>query len=263
MRLTDIFQPLSSICGKMLIKIIYRKGIFMNTALVTGSSSGIGAAICRMLLKDGYQICGIGRDFDKVSDLTKNTNFFPFSFDLTDSKHLISNLFELKKNYSFSLLINCAGVGYFGPHEELNPRKIHELVTVNLEIPMLLTNLFLRQLKQNQGTIVMISSVTAQKTNTHGCAYGATKAGLSNFSSSLFEEVRKYGVRVITLHPDITKSEFYRNSNFKEGQSFDTYLFPEEIAQVLHTALNFRTGALLREITIQPQKHQIQRKSTD
>lgn len=232
----------------------------MNTALVTGASSGIGAAICRMLLKEGDQVFGIGHNFDKTSDLIKQENFHPLTFDLIDPKPLVSCLNHLKKQYSFSLLVNCAGVGYFGPHEELNPQKIHELVTVNLEIPMLLTNLFLRQFKQNQGTIVMISSITAKKINTHGCAYGATKAGLSSFSDSLFEEVRKYGVRIITLHPDMTKSEFYRNSNFQEGQSLDTYLCPEEIAEVLHTALTFRTGALLREITIQPQKHQIQRK---
>lgn len=232
----------------------------MKTALVTGATSGIGAAISRMLLKEGYFVCGIGRDFSKVPDLTKQDTFRGFSLELTDTKNLVSCIRELKHEYSFHLLINNAGTGYFGPHEELNPAKLHELVTVNLEVPMLLTNLFLREFKQNQGMIVFLSSVTARKQNTHGCAYGATKAGITNFSSSLFEEVRKYGVRVLTLHPDITKSDFYRNSNFMEGESLDTYLLAEEIAETLRTALSFRQGALISEITIRPQKHQIRRK---
>ena len=53
---------------------------------------------------------------------------------------------------------------------------------------MIITNLLLRDLKKNKGTIINISSITAEKTNPHGCAYGATKAGLTSFSHSLFEE---------------------------------------------------------------------------
>lgn len=232
----------------------------MNTAFVTGATSGIGAAICNMLLSQNYEVYGVGRNLFKIPNLMEHKFFHGISCDLTDTISFTKLVKNLIDTIPFTLLVNNAGVGYFGPHEELNSKKIHELVTVNLEIPMLLTQLFLRNLKKVNGTIVFISSVTAQKANTHGCAYGATKAGLSSFSASLFDEVRKYGVRVITLHPDMTESDFYRNANFTQGQTSDTFLFPDEIAQLLCTSLNQREGIVLNELTIKPQRHQIKRK---
>ena len=73
-----------------------------------------------------------------------------------------------------SILVNCAGVGYFGPHEQVNPDKIHEMVAVNIEAPMIIAGLLLRDMKKNGGIIINISSVTAKKSNTYGCAYGGS-----------------------------------------------------------------------------------------
>lgn len=226
-----------------------------QTVLLTGASSGIGQAIASRLSKDGYQVLGIGRTF------TDTSGFHPVILDLMDTPRVIETITQLRKTNDISILINCAGVGYYGPHETLNPQKIHELVTVNLELPMLLTNLLLRDLKQSHGSIINISSVTAKKTNTYGCAYGATKAGLSSFSASLFEEVRKHGVKVTTICPDMTKTNLYRNADFTEGDAEDTYLYPDEVADAVLYVLHCRDGMLPTEITLSPQKHQIKRKS--
>ena len=96
------------------------------------------------------------------------------------------------KTADIEVLVNEAGVGHYGLHEELTPKKIQALVRTNLEIPLLLTNRLLRVLKKNHGYIINISSVTAKQSSPHGCAYAATKAGLSSFGKSLFEEARKY-----------------------------------------------------------------------
>ena len=61
--------------------------------------------------------------------------------------------------------------GDFGPHEEINVNKIHNMVALNLEAPLILTQLFLRDLKKIRGTIINISSITAKKSSTYGCAY--------------------------------------------------------------------------------------------
>ena len=67
---------------------------------------------------------------------------------------------------------------------------------------------------------------------------------------SLFDEIRKYGVRVITIHPDMTQSDFYKNANFMEGETEDTYLYPEEVAHALQMALKQREGILISELKI-------------
>lgn len=230
----------------------------MKAAIVTGASSGIGLCISRLLLEKQYKVYGIGRDFSKT-DLEKN-QFIKITCDLTNTGKLESFIKEIRKKDEIHILVNNAGLAYFGPHEELNPKKIHEMVAVNLEAPLVLSQLLLRDLKKNQGYIFNISSVTAKKSSPHGCAYGATKAGLTSFSESLFDEVRKYGVKVITIHPDMTKTNLYRNANFHEGPSEDTYLLPEEVAQVIDMVLNQREGVVISDISLKPQKHQIQRK---
>ena len=112
--------------------------------------------------------------------------------ELDNTQKLIETIQSINKDHDISLLINNAGVGYYGLHEELNPQKISQMVRTNLEAPMIITNLLLRDLKKNAGIIVNTSSVTAGKSNPHGCVYGATKAGLTSFSHSLFDQMREY-----------------------------------------------------------------------
>lgn len=227
----------------------------MKHAIVTGASSGIGAAITLMLLNEGYEVFGFGRDFSKHPITSEH--FHPITLDLMKIEELTKQVKGLTKQHSFDLLVNNAGVGYFAPHEELDSRKIHAMVTTNLEVPMVLTQLLLRQLKATHGTIINISSITAKKSNTYGCAYGATKAGLSSFAKSLFDEVRKYGVKVVTIHPDMTQSDFYRNANFHEGDTLDSYLLPKEIASAVQSILHTRDGLVVTDLTLQPQIHRL------
>lgn len=226
----------------------------MPAAIVTGASSGIGKAISTTLLKSGYKVFGLGRTF---TDRMDSMNFHAITCDLMNTAQLSTIISEIRSTDTICLLVNCAGVGYYGLHEELKPAMIHEMVTVNIEVPLLLSNLLLRDLKKQHGCIINISSVTATKSNPHGCAYGSTKAALSNFSNSLFDEVRKYGVRVVTIQPDMTRTNLYRNANFKEGPTPDTYLLPEEVADAISYVLSLRDGMVITELTLKPQRHQL------
>lgn len=134
------------------------------------------------------------------------------------------------------------------------------MVRINLEVPMILTQQLLRHLKANRGFVINISSVTAQSSSPHGCAYGATKAGLAGFSRSLFDEARKYGVKVVTIYPDMTKTDLYRNADFTVGEEEASYLLPKEIADAVSFILKQREGAVVSEITVKPQIHRIKRK---
>lgn len=231
----------------------------MKTAIVTGASSGIGFEISKRLLKMGYKVYGFGRDFSKVDFY--DSNFIKEVCDITEVNALVKIIEKIKKENQVCLLVNNAGVGYFGPHEELNPKKIHLMVSTNLEVPMVLCNMLLRDLKKNKGMIINISSVTAKYVSTYGCVYGATKAGLTHFSESLFSEIRKTGVKVVSVHPDMTKSNFYRNANFREDDSdSDFYIDSEVIADTVKSILMQDSNIAVTDITIRPQKHRIKRK---
>lgn len=191
--------------------------------------------------------------------------FHPIVCDLLDTKKLQSVVASLQKEWkqekrTLTLLVNNAGTAYYGLHEELRPDGISEMVRVNLEVPMLLTQQLLRTLKQNHGTIINISSVTAIGSNPHGVAYGATKAGLLSFSRSLFDEARKYGVRVTAILPDMTDTELYRHADFTADPAMDAHLEAEDVADAVEYALTTRAGTCVPEIILRPQLHRIKKK---
>lgn len=244
-------------------KIITRSERSGEAAIVTGASSGIGAAISRRLCGLGYEVFGFARHFESEAEtevFDGAEQFHPIVCDVLDTEHLCACVKQIASEHLVRILVNNAGVGYYGLHEELNPAKIKELVRTNLETPMILTQQLLRQFKKNAGIIINISSVTADESNPRGCAYGATKAGLASFSHSLFDETRKYGVKVVTISPDMTKTNLYRNADFQEGEESASYLLPEEIADAVEFVLGQREGLVVSDLKLKPQIHRIRRK---
>lgn len=230
-----------------------------KAAIVTGASSGIGCAVSQKLCALGYEVFGFGRDFSKTK-WHETDKIHPIVCDVLDTAQLCAHVRQIAAQHSVHVLVNNAGVGYYGLHEELSPDKIKRLVRTNLETPMILTQQLLRHLKKNAGYIINISSVTAAQSNPHGCAYGATKAGLASFSRSLFDESRKYGVKSITISPDMTQTNLYRNADFREGDDAASYLLPDDVADAVEWILAQRDGVIVTDITLKPQRHRIQRK---
>ena len=118
-----------------------------KAAIVTGASSGIGLAISRVLCEKGYEVYGFGRDFAKEQTrefVEQTAAFHPVEGDLLEEQKLCDAVKEITKTADIEVLVNAAGVGHYGLHEELTPKKIQALVRTNLEIPLLLTNRLLR-----------------------------------------------------------------------------------------------------------------------
>ena len=211
----------------------------MKKAIVTGYSSGIGKAIVKELESQDYTIIKLVSRLDDLSSLELE----------------IKNI--LKDN-DIDLLVNCAGVGIFKPHEEISLTKIKELIDVNLTAPIALTNLLLRSLKKTQGHIINISSIEATKHSKFSALYTATKSGLRNFGLCLFEELRKSGVGVTSINPDLTLTNFFDDLQFEPSQKDDTHLLPETIAKTVIDILN--TNGVVTDITVRPQKFEIKKK---
>lgn len=218
----------------------------MKVALVTGSSSGIGQAICQKLTQNGYKVYGLSRTSGEII------------CDLEDTKALHVKIKELLKTTDIDLLVNCAGLGVFAPHEEISLEKIDELINVNLKAPIILTNLCLRSLKKTKGHIVNISSVEATKHSKFSALYTATKSGLRDFSLSLFEELRRSGVSVTSINPDMTKTAFFDKLNFEPSSKEDTHIKAKDIAKTLLQIVE--SDFVVTDITVRPQKLEIVKK---
>lgn len=226
----------------------------METAVVTGSSSGIGEAIARFLLSRGFRVIGISRSAGLIED----ENFSHLRCDLSNPSELRGLKKQLPRDVK--ILINSAGFGRFAPHEELDIDTILSMSMLNLTAPIALANMMLRELKQSGGIIINITSIEATRYSRHSGLYSATKAGLRSFGLSLFEEVRNAGVRVVTINPDMTDTSFFDNLRFGVGSSDDTKLFCDDLVRAIEYILDSRDGVCVSEMTIRPQKFGITKK---
>lgn len=229
------------------------------TAVVTGASSGIGRAITVRLLELGYIVYGLSRSQGTAQ--IKHENFFPLQCDLANIDAIEQTCRILQHESDLAVLVNAAGFGRFDPHETLTPQLIANMTAVNLTAPMILANLLLRSLKANEGMIVNITSIEALRASKFAALYSATKAGLRTFGQSLFEEVRKSGVNVITINPDMTDTPFFDTLRFGPGETDDTRLVAEDIAHALELILAMRPGAAITELTIRPQRFAITKRT--
>jgi len=211
-------------------------------AVVTGYSSGIGKEIAKQLENNGYVI---------IKPESR----------LEDTKALEKEVKSILKTNEIDVLVNCAGLGVFVPHEEISIVKIKELIDVNLTAPIILSNLFLRSLKKTQGHIINITSIEATKHSKFSALYTATKSGLRDFGLCLFEEVRKAGVKVTSINPDMTKTEFFDDLQFEPSSKDNTHLLPQSIAKSVMDILNFE--GVITDVTLRPQYFEIQKKKSN
>jgi short-subunit dehydrogenase len=209
-------------------------------------------------LDQGVEVYGVGRNFSRNPIVHKHFN--PVCLDLSDTHALSHTIGVLASNQTFHYLVNGAGIGAFRPHEEIDFSVLSNMIDVNLKAPILLTHLLLRGLKQNQGYIFNITSIEATRHSKFSATYTASKSGLKNFGLSLFEEVRSSGVKVVTLHPDMTQTPFFEQHAFDVGKSPDTYLTPDMIVHAIDFVLKIPPHQTLTEMTLRPQRFGITKK---
>ena len=228
----------------------------MKTAIVTGTSSGIGKAIAIRLLHLGYRVIGVSRRSSNIED----KNFSQITCNLASTEETIALGEKLKTEKGVYVLINAAGFGKFEPHEELSPKTIEAMIHVNLTAPILLSNLLLRTLKQNGGFLINITSIEATRSSKFSALYSSTKAGLRAFGHALFEEVRKSDLAVVTINPDMTDTAFFDDLNFGVSSAAHSRLEGSDIADAIEQVLAMRHGVAMTEITVRSQRFGITKK---
>ena len=162
------------------------------------------------------------------------------------------------KKKEVDVLVNCAGVGYFGVHESLSLDQIDEMIDLNLKAPLYLSKLFFSHLKKSKGYIININSISAIKPAVFGAVYGASKAGLKHFGTSLWAESRKSDIKVVNIEPDITKTSWFDDKNFTYYDDEEYFIDPKEIAKLIHNILSFKM--IVSDIVLEPSKFRIEKK---
>jgi len=180
-------------------------------ALVTGASSGIGAATADALSAAGANLVLSGRDRDRLNDVAKRTSATPVYGDLADpdGPDRVAEA-ALAAAGQVDLLVSNAGTGWAGPLGELTATKAAEMVALNLLAPIQLARLLAPAMAaRGYGRLIFVSSFAGATGVRHEAAYAATKGGLNILAESLSYELAQSGVGVSLVMPGVVDTAFY------------------------------------------------------
>ena len=186
-----------------------------RTILITGASSGLGAAIARELATAGHRLALTARREDRLDDLAREVralggDALSLPDDLADPDAPGRIVAAVAAHFGgLDALINNAGIGLPRYYAESDPAALREQVVVNLAAPIVLTRHALPHLIDSRGSVVNVGSAITAVANPILGAYGATKAGLAYWNDALRREVRRRGVSVSLVDLGPVATEFF------------------------------------------------------
>ena len=213
--------------------------------LITGASSGIGAATARLFASHGYRVVMAARRLERLQEIEKEikeAGGLALSVD-TDLNHLdqINALVEktLSAYGQLDILFNNAGFGRAKWLEEMDPQKDIELqIQVNLNGLIQMTRAVLpSMIERKSGHIINMASMAAFVATPTYSIYAATKYGVRGFSNALRREVGIWGINVSAIFPGGVKTEFAKHLAAKRKTGITTpnslLLSPEDVARTV------------------------------
>ena len=226
-------------------------------AIVTGSSSGIGKAVCQLLLKTSFKVIGIARDHSKFTP--NDSNYFPYEVDLKDQQATINTAKALLKAHpEASVLVSNAGRGSFNPIENFSTSQIKDFLDLNLVSHILLSQIFVKHLKtRSGGNIIFLGSEAALTGKRKATLYSTAKFGLRGFSQALSDEVRASNIRVSLINPGLVRTPFFDGLGFRPGDEESHAIEAEDVAEVINNILSSRSQTILDEVNMSPAKNVI------
>jgi short-subunit dehydrogenase len=211
-------------------------------ALVTGATSGIGAATAAALATAGASLLLSGRDEARLAEVATRTGGIALGGDLAVPGGAAALAEQAKAAAAarggIDVLVNNAGLGWAGPTGEIPAAKVTELATVNLAAPIELTRLLVPGMaERGRGGVAFVSSI-AGVTGVRGEAvYAATKAGLAAFAESLAYEVRGRGVTVSVIVPGVIDTPFFSRRGRPYGRARPAPIPAGRVAAAIVSAL--------------------------
>lgn len=231
-----------------------------RVAVVTGASSGIGAATARALHADGYRVALLARRRDRIESITAELGdgAIAIQADVTDRDAIVAAAQRVQDELGVTdVLVNNAGTMLLGPFSSEQRNDYRSMIEVNLLGAITATEVFLDQLKDGGGDLINISSVAGRTARATNGVYAATKWGMNGWSESLRQELLP-DVRVTLIEPGVVDTELpthitHEATRQAVQQGYDVAAVkPEEVAEVISFALSRPRHLVLNEILLRP-----------
>jgi short-subunit dehydrogenase len=222
--------------------------------LLSGASSGIGWAAAKAFADEGALLMLAARRLNRLKELAASVQAAGakaefMETDVQDYRQ-IARLVEttLQRYGRLDVLVNCAGVGVFGPFHQQPWEGVQRSLRTNLEGAMALCHAVLpHMIERRSGVIVNVSSVVGKRSAPLLAAYCAGKFGLWGFSQTLALELRPHGIHVCHFCPTSTATEFHSVAGME--QTHRGMHSPEQVALALVEAVVQRKSEHIMSFT--------------
>jgi NADP-dependent 3-hydroxy acid dehydrogenase YdfG len=205
-----------------------------HTALITGASAGMGAAMVERFCKEGLTVHAVARRQDRLEELASRTGCIPHALDVSD----IGALTRLLTGLEIDVLVNNAGVGRVGSIPNANAEDIDELVDVNLRSVLHTVRMLLPgMMERDRGHIINISSIAGHYNFGGNTLYHATKAAIHMLSQQLRIDVLGKRIRVTEICPGRVETEIFdRNHGVTKEEARKKFYEGYEVPSAEHIA---------------------------
>jgi len=202
----------------------------MNVALVTGASSGIGAAVAIAFADAGWSVMAAGRNesrLEEVADVSENISTWTGELEESDDcDELVADTVD--EFGGLDCLINAAGVLIRGDAEEISDDDWRDTLSINLDVPFFLSRAAIPHIKKAAGSIVNISSVWGLEAGDRAVAYCASKGGLILLTRAMALDHAKDGVRINAVCPGGVDTPMLVSETQEQGENVEAFL--EDVA---------------------------------
>jgi 3-oxoacyl-[acyl-carrier protein] reductase len=230
-----------------------------KVAVVTGGSRGIGRAVAETLLGEGWRVHFCGRTPEHVE--TARTELAGRFGDAVSgaavdarSQKEVDRFVDgvLRREERIDCLVNNAGLGIFGPVDELTGEQWRETIETNLSGYFYFLHAVAPAMKRRgEGWIFNVASLAAKNPFAGGAAYNASKFGVVGLSEAAMLDLRQYGVRVAAILPGSVATDFSHPAG-QQDQSWR--LQPADIAAMILHLLSYPPNALPSLVEMRPAK---------
>lgn len=204
-----------------------------QTALVTGASSGIGAAVVERLRAEGLQVHALARGAKALGELAERTGCIPHAIDVTD----LAGITRLTQEVDFDVLVNNAGVDRPGSILQADAEGIDLLIDVNLRAVLHLCRLVVPgMVARDRGHVVNISSIAGAYNFNGNSTYHATKAAVSMLSRQLRIDAFGKRVRVTEICPGRVATDIFAHVHGDSKEIREKFIDGFELPQAADIA---------------------------
>lgn len=220
-----------------------------KTLLITGASSGIGAATAKAAAEDGWNVALFARSADKLEKLAQDLGDQAVALegDATHFEDLQAAVSQAAARFGgIHAAFANAGRGLSKPGTEAGDLDdIRGMIDLNVMGVVITARAVLPELRKTRGTLVMTGSAAGRR-HIAGSIYGATKWFVHGYAGNLAEEMREWGGRCSVVAPGMVDTDFFDNGAPDKLQ-------PEDVAQAVLHMINAPERAAIRETFLMPQ----------